>query len=93
MKVYVVRDNNRDYDYGDLRVFTRKNDADLECIKMINADLASCQSVNKKLILDEFAKAFFEANEQHDDIMSALDIAVCDVLGGRCFVTEVEVEE
>ena len=93
MKVYVVRDNNRDYDCGDLRVFLRENDADLECIKMISADLASCQSHNKQLVLNEFMKSLVNAHEQRDDIMAALDIAVCDVLGGRCFVTEVEVEE
>jgi len=58
---------------------------------MIMEDLVDAIRKNEKHkrffdIVDEVKKTGY-------DEMAAMDYAVCDVLGGRCFVTEVEVQE
>ena len=94
MKVYVIRNNNREYGDDDLKVFLKKEDADQECRYQIVADLVNaiprCEIFNR---LQNFEEGMHTAKEMGYDYMAAMDYAVCDVLGGRCFVTEVEVEE
>ena len=94
MKVYAIRNNNRDYGDDDLKVYLKKEDADQECRSMIVTDIVNaipgCEINNR---FECFIQSMHEANEMGYDEMAAMDYAVADVLGGRCFVTEVEVQE
>ena len=94
MKVYVIRNNNRDYGDDDLKVYLKKEDADQECRCMIVTDLVNAiprSEINNRF--ECFVECLHEATEMGYDEMAAMDYAVSDVLGGRCFVTEVEVCE
>ena len=89
MKVYVVRNNNRDYGRDDIRVYTSKDVAELVARQMIVEDL-----IDRREDLNEFAKKVVEFKRFEDlDVNEAMDEAVAQTLGGRCFVTEVEVRE
>jgi hypothetical protein len=89
MKVYVVRDNNRDYCCDDIRVYADREAAELAARHMIVEDLIES---DKDLV--EFADRVNEWKEVvGNDRMAAIDLAIVDTLGGRCFVTEVEVRE
>ena len=89
MKLYVVRDNNRDYGCDDIRIYTNKDAAELAVRQMIVDDL-----IERGKDLNEFVK---EVKKQEEfgcfDRIDAMDIVVTDTLGGRCFATEVEVCE
>ena len=92
MKVYVIRNNNREYGDDDLKVFLKKEDADQECRSMIVTDLVNAipgSELNNRF--ECFMKSMHEASKMGYEEMESMDYAVADVLGGRCFVTEVEV--
>lgn len=89
MKVYVVRDNNRDYCCDDIMVYADREAAELAVRHMVIEDL-----IERDKDLVEFADRVNECKEViGNDRMAAIDLAIVDTLGGRCFVTEVEVQE